>query len=401
LLFLNEHFEVLVDNCHSKQNSGTRSDRSKEIGSDREGSNAHSSESGSSRDISVEFPLERRLSVSLDGHLLVSKLLGNISSGRSSNLRPRLREESARSQDESDVDESSKGISEDLIARSGRRNVVSQTTNGNRLSLLGFRPSAQKVDKNVIGESSVQELRHEVQVGDQRSLKNDGDVAGVKELDGVRSRGSSLSGALDGQIDSESLEVNDDAEDENSGEQVGQVRQVLSSKSLLECTNLVLSGDQKMEESDDSSLEFGSSAGVNRGRRESLPYDGFADVGGNEERNTGSKSITLLQELIQQQDNDSSEQELKNDKRSVSKSKIRDISVHSRDDVSGSLEIVMIMPKSFWAPLKRVRSSLFPWSTSIILAPARSCITMLDVTMGEIPSSIRVPRLEAKITRIQ
>ena len=33
--------------------------------------------------------------------------------------------------------------------------------------------------------------------------------------------------------------------------------------------------------------------------------------------------------------------------------------------------------------------------------PAKSCMTMPDVMIGEMPSSMSVPRLEARITRIQ
>jgi hypothetical protein len=39
--------------------------------------------------------------------------------------------------------------------------------------------------------------------------------------------------------------------------------------------------------------------------------------------------------------------------------------------------------------------------TSMILAPASNCMIRPDVTIGEIPSSIKVPLLDAKITRIQ
>ena len=46
-------------------------------------------------------------------------------------------------------------------------------------------------------------------------------------------------------------------------------------------------------------------------------------------------------------------------------------------------------------------SSLEDWLTSMILDPARSCMTSPDVTIGEMPSSMRVPRLDARITRIQ
>ena len=61
---------------------------------------------------------------------------------------------------------------------------------------------------------------------------------------------------------------------------------------------------------------------------------------------------------------------------------------------------VMTMPKSFWAPLKRALSfGVSP--TSISLAPASNCMISPEVTMGEMPSSIKVPLFEAKITRIQ
>ena len=49
----------------------------------------------------------------------------------------------------------------------------------------------------------------------------------------------------------------------------------------------------------------------------------------------------------------------------------------------------------------RARSSLTLLSTSIIFDPTRSCITIPDVTIGVIPSSITVPRFDARITRIQ
>ena len=55
----------------------------------------------------------------------------------------------------------------------------------------------------------------------------------------------------------------------------------------------------------------------------------------------------------------------------------------------------------FWAPPKRALSSLRVKSTSMRLAPARSCMIIPEVTMGEIPSSMRVPLFEARITRIQ
>lgn len=54
----------------------------------------------------------------------------------------------------------------------------------------------------------------------------------------------------------------------------------------------------------------------------------------------------------------------------------------------------------FWAPLKRARSfGVSP--TSIILAPAKSCMMRPEVTMGEIPSSINVPWRKGKAKHSQ
>ncbi len=54
----------------------------------------------------------------------------------------------------------------------------------------------------------------------------------------------------------------------------------------------------------------------------------------------------------------------------------------------------------FCAPLKSALSfGVSP--TSIIFAPASNCIIRPEVTMGDIPNSIRVPLFEANITRIQ
>ena len=49
----------------------------------------------------------------------------------------------------------------------------------------------------------------------------------------------------------------------------------------------------------------------------------------------------------------------------------------------------------------KARSSLTASSTSMIFDPASSCMMRPDVTMGEMPSSMHVPRLEAMITRAQ
>ena len=53
-----------------------------------------------------------------------------------------------------------------------------------------------------------------------------------------------------------------------------------------------------MEEGDDGALELGASAGVDGRRRERLPDDGLADVGGDEEGNSGAEAVALLEKLV-------------------------------------------------------------------------------------------------------
>jgi len=58
------------------------------------------------------------------------------------------------------------------------------------------------------------------------------------------------------EVDTETLEVDDDDEDQDSGKEVGQVGEVGAVECLTESTNLVWAGDQKVEESNDGSFEF-------------------------------------------------------------------------------------------------------------------------------------------------
>ena len=55
-------------------------------------------------------------------------------------------------------------------------------------------------------------------------------------------------------------------------------------------------------------------------------------------------------------------------------------------------------PNNLVAPSNNSLSSFCFLSTSIIFDPAKSCIIIPDVTIGDIPNSIRVPLLEARIT---
>ena len=60
-----------------------------------------------------------------------------------------------------------------------------------------------------------------------------------------------------------------------------------------------------------------------------------------------------------------------------------------------------MMNARFCAPPNKALSSFKLKSTSMRLAPANSCMIIPLVTIGVIPSSMRVPLFEARMTRIQ
>lgn len=123
-------------------------------------------------------------------------------------------------------------------------------------------------------------------------MQNDRNVRCVEELDGIAAVLSTVACGLDREIDAEALEVYDYSKDEDGGQEVHQVGEVLTVEGLAQAANLVLTCCEQVEKSDNGTFEFGSAAGVDSCRRERLPYDGFANVGGNEQRDTRSETIS-------------------------------------------------------------------------------------------------------------
>ena len=116
-LFLDEGFIKLEDNGDRQQNTSSCTDGTHEVSNDGEGSDAHSTERSSSRNVSVENVDKGRVTVPLHDHLVITKLFGNITSRGSGNLNPRLAEESTSSQDESQVKDSMERVVDNLCER--------------------------------------------------------------------------------------------------------------------------------------------------------------------------------------------------------------------------------------------------------------------------------------------
>ena len=70
---------------------------------------------------------------------------------------------------------------------------------------------------------------------------------------------------------------------------------------------LVRPCQKKVEERNDGSLEFRSAASIYSGGRESLPDDRLANVSGDEQGYATAQSISLLEKLVQENDNETSD----------------------------------------------------------------------------------------------
>lgn len=200
---------------------------------------------------------------------LVLELLGDVTRSGARNLNPGLGEEGASNKHESDVHGSVDRVKESLLEVQGWRHVVGNTRSSVELSRpLTRLPDSEKLDKDVVREAREQHLTDQEDVGAQSGLQHDGHVGGVEQTNGVRTTHSTLAGRLDGDLNTETLEVDDTGEDKQGGQEVHDVGQVLAVESLVQSTLLVGPGQQKVEQGDDGTLELRATAGVNgRGGR--------------------------------------------------------------------------------------------------------------------------------------
>ena len=159
---------------------------------------------------------------------------------------------------------------------------------------------------------------------------------GVEELDGVSATLSTVSVALNGDLNTESLEVDDEGKYGDGSDEVHHVGKPLAVESLLEGARLVVPGEEEMEQGDESSFELGSTASVDGGGGEGLPNDRLADVGSNEEVDSRAESVALLEELVEEDDNESSDDELDDKEEADSSSEVGRLAVKTSEDVDGS-----------------------------------------------------------------
>lgn len=269
---------------------------------------------------------------------LVLELLSNVTGSRAGNLNPGLGEESASDKHEGDVNGGVDGVKKGLLEVQGRRHVVGNAGSGVELGrTLARLPNTEKLDKEVVREARVQHLTDEEDVGAQSRLEHDGHVGGVEQANRVGTTHATLAGGLDGDLDTEALEVDHSGENEESGQQVHDVGEVLAVESLTKSALLVGPGQEKVEEGNDGTLELGTTASVDGRGGESLPDDRLADVGRDEQRDTATKTIALLEELIKQNDNQASNDQLNNQEDTDTGTKVTGLAVKTSEDVDAGL----------------------------------------------------------------
>ena len=168
-------------------------------------------------------------------------------------------------------------------------------------------------------------------------MQHDGHVGGVEEFDGVGSALSTEPVRLDGDLDTEALEVDDGGKDDSSGDEVHDVGKATTPESLTKSASLVVPGEEEVEEGDKCTLEFWTAAGVNGSGRECLPDDGLANVSSNEERDTRAETITLLEKFVEENDNESGDDELDDQQKANASAEVTWLTIKAGKDVDCSL----------------------------------------------------------------
>ncbi len=100
------------------------------------------------------------------------------------------------------------------------------------------------------------------------------------------------------------LEIDDNKDDNHSCNQIADVWRVLSVEGLLECIEWVLLGQEEVEQGDNGALKFSTLLCTDCNGREALPEDDLTDVGSDEKGDSGAKTVAFLEELVEQDHDD-------------------------------------------------------------------------------------------------
>ncbi|KAH3668483.1 hypothetical protein OGAPHI_002237 [Ogataea philodendri] len=297
-----------------------------------------STKGSSSRNDLLQLFVDGSFSVASNHKTLVLELLGNVSWRRSRHLDPGLGEESTRSQNKDNVHHGLDWVQKSLGQRKWRLHVVCNTRRSKQLLRAGsWLPRAKKLDSNVIWESGVEHLGDDEDVGGQGTLQHDWHVGGVEQSDWVQTVRTSLSRRLDRKFHFQRLQVNHRQENQHGDNDLEHVWSVVSVEGLDQGNSLGLLGEQQVDKCNHSTFKLCSTSSVDGCWGKTSPENLFANVGGHEQRNTRTKSVTFLEQLVQQDDHDGCKDQLQNQQQTNTRAEITWTSVHACQNVHGSL----------------------------------------------------------------
>jgi hypothetical protein len=187
------------------------------------------------------------------------------------------------------------------------------------------------------------------------------------------------------------LKVDNHGEDNDGGDQVHAVGQVLPVEGLAKSELLVGPGDEKVDEADNGTLELGTTASVDSGRGESAPDNRLANVGRDEERDTAAETVALLEELVKKDDNDGGSKKLDDEQNADTGAEVSGRAVETSQDVDTGLAERQDDGKKLLRGLVQLAVGL---EVEVHIDKVSAGQKLM---IGVIPSSMRVPRLLAII----
>lgn len=199
----------MIDDGNGQQDTSSRSDGSHEVSEDGKSTNTDSSKGSSSWDVSVELLNHGFLSHTFNKEILVNELSSNVSGAGPGDVDPDSREEGAGAEDEEGVDDGVDWVLLDVVQALGWTDVVSESTDGGGVSShVVVLPLSEETDDEVATELAGEDLREEVDVGDEGALEDDGDVGSVEQFDWEGLSVTSHLSAAQTQFNSETLNWN-------------------------------------------------------------------------------------------------------------------------------------------------------------------------------------------------
>jgi hypothetical protein len=143
--------------------------------------------------------------------------------------------------------------------------------------------------------------------------------------------------ALHWDLNTESLKIDNDGKNDDGGNQVHNIGKTFTPESFTQSTAFIAPCEEEMEQGHYGTFEFGTTADVDGGRGKCLPDNRFTDVGGDEEIDARAKAVSFLEEFVKKDDDEGSNDELDDKKKTNTSADVFGLAVESCENVDCSL----------------------------------------------------------------